>query len=328
MQIAGLTDAQHAEYLALVNAEIRPSGPGTTALDDFPLALGPDNLAWMLAATDQQGRVAGGIATLVRTFTTSCGNIAIGAVGSVVTRPDCRGQGLSARLQSAALAMLRQQMVPLAALWTDRPEIYAGRGFVPAGWEWHAGLDSATLPAAAPAGVTLRDWRPDDLSATQHLYDQHRWRTLRREGDASRLYGMPGTRGLVAESGGVVRAAVFCGKGADFPDYVTEWDGDHDLVLCLLGLAQARALATAVLVPAGEETFADRLAGLGALPLALPAGCWAVPRPDILAEAARGAGVATPTAPDDARAWLGGVDANGDVEPGPLALAVWGFDSV
>ena len=104
MQIAGLTDAQHAEYLALVNAEIRPSGPGTTALDDFPLALGRDNLAWMLAATDGQGRLAGGIATLVRTFTTSCGDIAIGAIGSVVTRADCRGQGLSARLQAAATA--------------------------------------------------------------------------------------------------------------------------------------------------------------------------------------------------------------------------------
>jgi GNAT superfamily N-acetyltransferase len=328
MQIAGLTDAQHAEYLALVNAEIRPSGPGTTALDDFPLALGPDNLAWMLAATDGQGRLAGGIATLVRTFTTSCGDIAIGAIGSVVTRADCRGQGLSARLQAAALELLRRQEVPLAALWTDRPEIYAGRGFVPAGWEWHAGLEAAALPAAAPVGVALRDWAPGDLSATQHLYEGHRWRTHRREGDASRLYGMPGTRGLVAESGGVVRATVFCGKGADFPDYVTEWGGDHDLVLCLLGLARSRALATAILVPAGEEAFAGRLAGLGALPLALPAGCWAVPRPDILLGAAQKAGVVPPPAPDDARAWLGGVTADGDVEPGPLALAVWGFDSV
>lgn len=328
MQIAGLTDAQHAEYLALVNAEIRPSGPGTSALDDFPLALGPDNLAWMLAATDGQGRLAGGIATLVRTFTTSCGNLAVGAVGSVVTRPDCRGRGLSARLQAAALDRLRRQEVPLAALWTDRPEIYAGRGFVPAGWEWHAGLESAALPEAAPAGVTFRDWLPADLPATEHLYDQHQWRTVRQPADGARLYGMPGTRGFVAEAGGVVRAAVFCGKGADFPDYVTEWDGDHDLVLGLLGLARARALAAAVLVPAGEEAFAGRLAGLGALPLALPAGCWAVPRPDLLAAAAAGAGVAPPAAQQDARAWLGGVDAAGNVEPGPLALAVWGFDSV
>lgn len=328
MQIAGLTDVQHAEYLALVNAEIRPSGQGTSALDDFPLALGMDNLAWMLAATDDQGRLSGGIAVLVRTFATSCGNLALGAVGSVVTRPDCRGRGLSARLQAAALALLRRHEVPLAALWTDRPEIYAGRGFVPAGWEWHAGLESATLPAEVPPGVTLRDWAPGDLAATQGLYDQHRWRTLRREGDGARLYGMPGTRGLVAESGGEVRAAVFCGKGADFPDYVTEWDGDHDLVLCLLALAKVRVLATAVLVPAGEESFAGRLAGLGALPLALPAGCWAVPRPDILEAAARQAGVAAPADPDDARAWLGGVGPDGDVESGPLALAVWGFDSV
>lgn len=328
MQIAGLTDAQHAEYLALVNAEIRPAGPGTLAQDDFPLALGRDNLAGMLGATDEAGRLAGGIAILVRTFTSSCGDIAVGAVGSVVTRPDCRGRGLSAALQAAAVAALQRQDVPLAALWTDRPEIYAGRGFVPAGWEWHAGLASAALPTAPPAGIGVREWQPGDLAATEALYAGHRWRTRRLPGDAGRLYGMPGTRGLVAEAAGAVAAAVFCGKGADFPSYVTEWDGDPDLVLGLLGQARARGWAEAVLIPAGEEAFAGRLAALGALPMALPAGCWAVTRPDLLAAAAVRAGVAPPAEPAAAPSWLGSVTAQGDVAPGPVALAVWGFDSV
>ncbi len=328
MPIAVPTDTQHAEYLALVNAEIRPAGADTSAVEDFPLALGAANRAWTLVEVDEAGRVAGGIATLVRTFTSSCGEIAVGAVGSVVTRPDCRGRGLSARLQTAAVGALARQDVPLAALWTDRPEIYAGRGFVPAGWEWHAGLESAALPSAVPAGVTVRAWRPGDVAATELLYGAHRLRTLRQAGDAAQLYGMRGTRGLVAEAGGAVRAALFCGKGADFPSYVTEWDGDQDLVLCLLAEARRAGLATAILVPAGEDAFAGRLAGLGALPVALPSGCWAVTSPAALAAAARAAGVSAPAGAASARDWLGGVGDGGDVEPGPLTLAVWGFDSV
>ncbi len=327
MEIAGLSAAQHADYLALVNAEIRPPGSPTHPWEDFPLALDAANLPWMLGATDATGALAGGLAILVRPFATSCGDIPVGAVGSVVTRPDCRGRGLSARLQSAAVALLRRQNVPLAALWTDRPEIYAGRGFIPAGWEWHAGLVEATLPDLPRAGVTLRDWRPDDTPACERMYGEHRWRTVREPGDAARLYGMPGTRGLVAEAGGEVRASIFCGKGADFPEYVAEWSGDPDLVMDLLGLARARALANALLVPAGCETLARRLADVGSPPLAMPSGCWAVLRPDLLALRLTAAGSTPPPAAADARGWIGSVAADGSVTPGPLTLAVWGFDS-
>jgi GNAT superfamily N-acetyltransferase len=327
MEIAGLTAAQHADYLALVNAEIRPPGAATQAWEDFPLALDRSNLPWLLGASGADGRLVGGLAILVRSFATSCGDIAVGVVGSVVTRPDQRGQGLSSRLQAAAMALLRRQEVPLAALWTDRPEIYAGRGFIPAGWEWHAGLGEARLPETPPDGVTLRGWRPEDTPAVERLYGAHRWRTLRQPGDAARLYGMPGTRGLVAEAGGEVRAAVFCGKGADFPDYVAEWSGEPELVLSLLGLARARALAGAVLVPAGGEALADRLAAAGSPPVAMASGCWAVVRPDLLAARLTAAGIRPPSAAADARAWLGTVTDDGGVAPGPLTLAVWGFDS-
>ena len=67
------------------------------------------------------------------------------------------------------MALLARQDVPLAALWTDQPEIYAGRGFAPAGWEWHAGLESATLPDAAPEGARFRDWAPADAAAVAGL---------------------------------------------------------------------------------------------------------------------------------------------------------------
>jgi len=326
MEIAGLTVAQHADYLALVDAEIRPPHAATRPWDDFPLALGLDNLPWMLGAVDGEGRLAGGLSVLVRPFATGCGEIAVGVVGSVVTRPDCRGRGLSSRLQASAVALLQRQEVPLAALWTDQPEIYAGRGFTPAGWEWHAGLETATLPPPPPP-VVIRDWEPADAPATAALYADHPWRTLRRPGDAGRLYGMPGTRGLVAVAAGQVRAAVFCGKGADFPDYVTEWSGEPGLVLALLGRACERGWASTVLVPSCGTALLAQLEAAGSAPLALPSACWAVTRPDLLRQKLAAAGRVAPASDTDARAWLGGVNVDGTVEPGPLGIAVWGFDS-
>lgn len=328
MEIAGLTLAQHAEFLALVDAEIRPPHAGTRAWEDFPLVLGAGNLAWQIGAVDEDGRLAGGLAILVRTFATSCGDVRVAGIGSVVTRPDCRGRGLSSRLQSEALALLARKEVPLAALWTDRPEIYSGRGFLPAGWEWHADLIPATLPETAPAGATVRAWTPADARAAAALYDQHRWRTRREPGDAQRLYGMPGTRGLVAETAAGIEAALFCGKGADFPQYVTEWAGEPGAVACLLTAAQRTGWADQVLIPAGGEAMAEYLAAAGAAVRAAPSACWAVVRPDLLASVVTSAGGTVPAEERRAPGWLGSVDEEGLVVPGPLTVAVWGFDSV
>ncbi|MBM4130589.1 GNAT family N-acetyltransferase [bacterium] len=326
MEITGLTVALHADYLGLVNAEIRPEGAVTRAEDDFPLALARENLDWMLGARDREGRLAAGLAVLVRRHATSCGELAIGMIGSVATRPDCRGQGLSAHLQEAALTRLGELGVPLAALWTDRPEIYAGRGFVPAGWEHHAELTPAELPPPE-APLTVRAYETADAAAVAALHDAHRWRALREPGDAERLYGMPGTRGLLAVADGRPVAAVFCGKGADFGGYVAEWDGPPRHVLPLLAVARAQELADVVLIPPGGDDLAAELGARGARAVAQASACWRVVRPDLLAGAVAAAGGSPPAMGADARAWLGGIDAAGRAQSGPLTLAIWGLDS-
>ncbi|MFN2372010.1 MAG: GNAT family N-acetyltransferase [Candidatus Krumholzibacteriia bacterium] len=328
MQIAIATAGDHAGFRALVDAEIRPDRAKTHAWDDFPLVLDPANAPWTLVARAPDGSVAAGVAALIRDHTTSLGTLAVAGVGSVVTRPEFRGRGLSTALQNALLERLRRQDVPLAVLWTDQPEIYAGRGFAAAGWEHHADLAGVAWPPAPP-GLTIRAYAGTDAPAVAALYARHRWRTVRQPGDDRRLYGMPGTRGLVAVDGtGAVVAAVFCGKGADFPGYVPEWDGPCDAVLALLAEAHGRRWVEAVLIPAGGEALLEALAARDAGWAVQPSGQWCVVRPDLLAAAAAAAGVAPPAAAEQAAAWLGAPDGQGGVRPGVLAAAVWGFDSV
>ncbi|MFO7653916.1 MAG: GNAT family N-acetyltransferase [Candidatus Krumholzibacteriia bacterium] len=330
MEIRTVRPDERAEFLALVDAEIRPAGATTRARDDFPVVLGEENAAGQLVAV-VAGELAGCLSFLVRSLATTWGELPVAGVGSVVTRADHRGRGVSRALQTEAMALLRRQDVPLAVLWADHPEIYAGRGFRPAGVEFHVRLQRARLADPLPPGVRCEPYQPRHLAGVASVFAGHPLRTLRRSADAAVLYGMPGTTGLVAEDGaGVVQAYVFCGKGADFRGYVLEWGGRRAPVLGLLAEVQRRALAHHVLVPRGAEDLVDLLVDRGAGWYAVPSGCWCVLDPDQLRRRGVDHRWQPPPGADlhDARTWLGGVGDDGAFELGRLGTAVWGFDSV
>ena len=327
MQIASIATQDHADFLALVNAEIRPDRAKTNAWDDFPLILSLENRAWQLAAYSETGEIAACLACLIRDYRTSCGVLSVAGIGSVVTRQEYRGRGLSSALQNEMLTRLRRKNVPLAVLWTDEPAIYAGRGFVAAGWEMHMDLAGARFPTAR-TGLAIRPYAHRDCEAVETLYSGHALHTVRLAGDSTQLYGMPGTRGLVAEVAGDVTAAAFCGKGGDFPGYVAEWAGAAGDILSVLGAVVERGWADKVLIPAGSEALVDTLVDLGAGWFAQPSGYWVVLDPQPLIAAAAQHGRTPPSALSDPTAWLGTVDADGRPVPGLVDVAVWGLDSV
>jgi len=328
MEITSFTPDQFPEFLSLVDDQIRPPGSSTHVWEDYPLILGRENRDMILGICDQ-GRVAAGVACLVRQFQTSCGAVPVAGIGSVVTRPEFRGQGFSRALQNAMIDRLASENVPLAVLWTDQPEFYRGRGFVPAGWEFHVDMASMRSVTDFPEGFSCRAFGVEDSAAVATLYERHPFRTLRRPGDAVRLYTMPGTRGLVAlGEGEQVVASVFCGKGADFRDYVPEWSGPLGLVIPLLDESRRRGWARYLLAPPGAERLAEQLVRLGAEVTAQAAGHWLVIQPERLSRYLQGSGMGISRDPADPAAVLGTVGSDGVVIPGALSVAVWGFDSV
>jgi len=328
MDICTFSPDQFTEFLTLVDDQIRPAGSPTHAWEDFPLILAAENSSMILGICEGDS-VAAGVACLVRQFQTSCGPIPVAGIGSVVTRPASRGKGFSRALQNALIERLEAANVPLAVLWTDNPEFYTGRGFAPAGWEFHVDMTGIGTGTDFPEGFSCRVFQPEDSVDVAALYDLHPFRTIRPPGDDSRLYTMPGTRGLVAiGDGDKVVAAVFCGKGADFTDYVTEWDGPLGLVIPLLGECRSRGWARQVLVPPGGEGLAEQLVRLGGTVAAQPSGHWLIVQPEQLARYMEGSGHGVPGDKEDPVELLGTVGSNGVIIPGLLTVAVWGFDSV
>jgi len=324
MSIRTIDRLEHPQFIAFLEAGMRPETTPTRAQDDFPIILGTGNLDGLWGLRDDQGWAAG-LSVLVRPFTTSAGTVAVAGIGSVVTRADRRGEGLSSLLQSTVLEELRAREVPLAVLWSDQPEVYAGRGFAPAGWEYHVDLAAADLVGLVPPGVEVRPYHLDDTAAVAAIYQQHPLRTLREPADQARLCSMPGTRGLVAESDGRIVAYAFCGKGEDFPDYVAEWGGPTRLVVATLLAARDARLASRVLIPAGSEDLLTSLMAAGAGAAVVPCGLWAVLRPDVLAALV---GQSPAGDPRSAAAWLGAPGPVDELTPGLIQIAVWGFDSV
>lgn len=309
--------------LELVESRLRRPGAPTGPADDFPLALGEANGDWQLVI-EENGQFLAGLTGLVRPCFTSAGELEVAAIGSVVTAEAAQGRGLSRRLQEAMLARLAAAAVPLTVLWSDRPEVYASRGFAAAGVEFHLDLQYWRGPDA-PAGAVIRPFAMPDCAGVAGLHALHPYRTCRAAGDAVRLYTMPGTRGWVLEPapGAGVAAYAFCGKGQDFSGWILEWGGAPDLVTPLLTHLRATAGARWLLAPQGTEGMVARLAAAGARGAACASGLWRVTDGARLAEFAGGDPRSTV-----ARDWLGGVDASGQIRPGPLRLAIWGFDSV
>lgn len=329
MQIAPIHETDHTDFLALINAEIRPDRAKTNAWDDFPLILDPKNLAWSLGSYAPDGTLAGGIACLNTSLQTSCGVLQVAGIGSVVTKPEFRGQGISSALQIEMLAKLERKNVPLAVLWTDKPEIYAGRGFTSAGYEYHVDFTDATLSDSLSSGFQIASFNSGDCTQVENLYQEHPFHSIRKPGDSQILYQMPGTRGFVLKNpAGLVVAYAFCGKGGDFPDYVLEWGGEPGGVFSLLYEVRKRGLAHNVLVPAGTQAMAERLISLGAQWGAIPSGYWAVVNKVALAMFLGPDHPDSSPILDNPKQLLGTVSSEGFPVPGIIELAIWGFDSV
>ncbi len=329
MPIVSVSPADRAGFLDLVNAEIRPDRAKTNAWDDFPVILGPQNSLWQLVYKMDDGFIAGCIACLIRLLKTSCGDIPVAGVGGVVTHPDFRGRGISSALQNEMLLRLKGKKIPLGVLWTDQPEIYSGRGFAAAGWEIHASVAELAISEPIPPEWSIRNFRNDDTDDVTLLFNQHPYRTVREPDDSAAYYNMPGTQGfLLVDSADQIKAAIFCGKGGDFPHYITEWSGDPAVLPYLFQYANQQGLAQQVLIPAGSDHLVNSLVDMGSGWVALPSGQWVVLDAETLVEQVESFGGEIPEDLHDPVAWLGSVDSDGQPLIGTLTAAVWGFDSV
>lgn len=163
----------------------------------------------------------------------------VGAIGSVVTDPAHRGQGLSTQIVNDCIAEAARQQCDVAILWTSLHDFYRRLGFELAGSEITFVIDGPV----SPASTTLRfsDDAKVSPEAIHRLYSQHTVGSVRTAEDVRKFLSIPQTKIYTAwEADGSLAAYAVEGKGADLGGYVHEWGGGVSKVLSLLTWIKSR----------------------------------------------------------------------------------------
>lgn len=245
--------SEYGQILAFVDQAFGRSR-GRGLVGDFPLALGRSNLGHIYLGTIDDSVVCAGSA-LVRNWHTSAGILRTACLGSLSTPRDFRGRGYNAALQQWMLDRLQEEDVDWALLWSDQPEVYRGRGFVPLGREQHGRLNSREWPQL-PSGLRLAIADTRDAAALLELYQQHPWRCERSLEDMQGHLHARNSTVLMLLEGRELRAYAALEKGQDFRHYVHEYGGAVELVHALWGEAARRGMEN-VLIPEGAERYLE-----------------------------------------------------------------------
>lgn len=244
---------ENRRFVAFLDACFgRPDGRSLRR--DFPTALAEENHPYHYVL-ESEGRWVSAASALVRDWKTSQGPVRTACVGCFSTPPNERGKGFSRRLQSAMIRSLEAEGVDWLALWTDRPELYAGRGFHAAGQELHGLLTDVPWPQVG-ADETVRKAGLMDVPAMHALYLRHTLRAQRPPEHLAAHLTPPSTEAFVLERRGRIEAYCCVGKGEDFPGFVVEYGGAADAVHVLWGEARRRG-AEQVLVPKGADVYLE-----------------------------------------------------------------------
>jgi len=226
--------------IGFLDAQLR-AGAGFSLQAEYPSLFGeyPGGESLYL---ESQGRVLSHVGILVREYRHANLRMRVGLLGSVVTTPEYRGQGLASRLVKEALELLRRRGALICLLWSEANAFYESFGFHRAGREWDFKLSPLHLPPPTDTGIV--DYDPvRHAYAVWHLYGRHDVKLDRSLEEHKRLCSIPKSRIFVAEREGTPTAYIVVNKGADFENYVHEWGGEVDEVRRTLAWVQRQRFA-------------------------------------------------------------------------------------
>jgi GNAT superfamily N-acetyltransferase len=215
---------------------------GRPIAEEYPLVFGAGAPGRVVSIGDAD-EVVSSCAILRRECVLPGGGFSAGLIGSVVTDPRHRGEGLAAEVLASAEAELAAQGCALALLWADDAAFYADKGYVPIGTELDYLVTPDLLPLLPdPDGV--RAATADDHAAIHALYETHPERVERTAAETAQLLAGPGVEALVRTRDGAVIAYTCVGRGEDLQSVVHEWAGiAEDVLACVRAHLEAR-LAT------------------------------------------------------------------------------------
>lgn len=255
-------DDEKSDLIQFLSHQLRPNAPWNIA-DEYPLAITTSNFHNIRFIRDGHQILS---AAVMKPFIlkTRMGLMRMTAIGSVVTDPSQRGQGLSHRILEECIQVATQSGSDLAILWTNLYDFYRKLGFELAGQEV-----SLHLPQKLPVTASeLRFEKTNRVSPQSllRLYSNHTCGVVRTAEDIRKYLNIPNSHLYTAwGTDNQLKAFLVEGKGVDLQGYIHEWGGDVDSLISLISFAQTQSDQTLTLLsPAHAINLISRLESLGA----------------------------------------------------------------
>ncbi|MCB0342862.1 MAG: GNAT family N-acetyltransferase [Pseudobdellovibrionaceae bacterium] len=199
---------------------------------------------------------------------TKVGLFRVAAIGSVLTHPDYRSQGLSQKILKDCLQLAESQGCDFSILWTDLYEFYRRMDFELAGSEVSFLIDREL---AAPFDTQIKVLNSPQVQpeALLKLYGAHTVTSMRNVNDIRQFLKIPDSRIYTAwNKDNQLLAYAVEGKGADLQGYIHEWGGGlKDLLPLLSHIYREQGRALTMIVPGHSTNLIKNMRDRGLSPI-------------------------------------------------------------
>lgn len=202
-----------------------------SVMQEYPLAFDPKNQHNVRIITDNNEIVSHAVLkpTILKT---PYAVFNAGMIGSVMTDPRFRNQGLSASLIENCLAQAQAMSCDFAILWTDLFDFYRKFGFELAGTEISLIINQNFTPVKRRSDLKFIQGKQIDPNAILRLYNLHSTTAVRTAEDIKKFLQIPNSRIYTAWNiNNQMEAYAIEGKGVDLQGYIHEWGGNTSALL-------------------------------------------------------------------------------------------------
>lgn len=223
-------DEELNDFVAFLSRNLRPKADWSIA-EEYPLAIHNSNLNNIRVIKDDTSFLSAAVMKPLL-IKSPAGLYKAAAIGSVVTDPSKRNQGLSRQVLENCLEGASAHGCDFAILWTNLFEFYRKIGFEMAGTEVSLRLERP-FEAENP-GLHFRQTNQVDPEAILRVYSNHTCGSLRSADEIRKYLKIPNARVFTAwDANNVLKAYAVEGKGADLDGYIHEWGGSVSSLLPL-----------------------------------------------------------------------------------------------
>jgi GNAT superfamily N-acetyltransferase len=207
---------------------------GWSVLQEYPLAFDPKNSPNIRIVKDENNEIVSHAVLKPTIVRTPYAVFNIGMIGSVMTDPRYRQQGLSASLIEGCIEQAHVLKCDFLILWTDLYDFYRKFGFELAGTEISLIINGSFKPEKPRNDLKIINSHQIDPNAILRLYNLHSVTSHRTAEDIKKYLHIPNCRIYTAwNQRNQLEAYAIEGKGVDLQGYVHEWGGNTSAVLQL-----------------------------------------------------------------------------------------------